>query len=168
MTTLIVSLLLAAVPVGGSFGDAEATTVSLGETSMVIDLTVEVPEDTQAVIVHMGLAGENMRFPMLATETAGLWRLRTEVARKNWQVVFEMLGPVSEVSQPMTLGFLGAQLEPEPGPTTSVTTPEDDLSGETQRWGYLALALAAASLSALAFWVLGAKDKDPENGNEEE
>lgn len=166
MKALLAGLLIAAVPVGGSFGDAEATTVSLTETSVVIDLTVEVPEETQAVIVHIGLTGENMRFPMVPRATPGLWGLQTELERKNWQIVFEILGPDSELSQPMTIAFLGAELnlETDPGPDD----PDEGISRETRRWGWLGLALAAASLSLLAFWVLGGKDDESEDGNEEE
>lgn len=166
MRTFLVGILIASVPVGGSFGDAEAKTVRLTEDSVVIDITVEVPEETQAVIVHIGLQDENRMFPMVPRSRPGLWGLQTELERRNWQVVFEILGPESELSDPMTIAFLGAvldiEVEPEPG------SPDDGLSRDTRRWGWLGLAFAAGSLSLLAFWVLGGKDRESDGGGEEE
>lgn len=170
MLTLLAAVILAAVQIGGSFGEAEATTVSINESSMVVSLSVEVPQEAQAVVVHMGLEGETMVFGMLPGPTPGLWVITREVARKNWQVAFEFIGPVSEISPAMTLGFLGADLSldlPDPGDPGG--EPDDGLSRETQRWGYLGIALAAASLSLLAFWVLGGESRDiKEAGTEEE
>ncbi len=169
MRSALVGLLLASVPVGGSFGEAGATTISINETSMVIDVTVEVPEDTQAVVIHIGLEGETTVLPMVPRSTPGTWGIRTEVARKNWQVIFEILGPLKEVSGPMTLGFLGADFS-LPGDTTIPDGSGEDegITRETKRWGYLGLAFGAAALSLLAFWVLGAEDKESGEKSEEE
>jgi hypothetical protein len=76
--------------------------------------------------------------------------------------VFEVIGPNGGLSDPATLSQLGAEL---------VVTPEDvesdeGLDSSTTRWGWLGLALGAASLSLLAFWVLG--DRERHTGEEEE
>lgn len=169
MSALVTVLILAAVQVGGSFGEAEATTVSLEENSMVIDLTVEVTTSADAVIVHLGLDGETTRIPMLPREGVGVFGITTEVARKNWIVNFEILGPESEISQPLTLGFLGAQLSEDPEAEGPGESTDEGISRETRRWGFLGLALGAAALSLLAFWVLGGEDrKSKEDGGEEE
>jgi hypothetical protein len=39
---------------------------------------------------------------------------------------------------------------------------EDELSNESRRSLWLAIALGAGSLSLLAFWVLGSRDEDEE------
>lgn len=158
MGVLITALVVAAVSVGGVFGQAEATTVSRDANTMVVALTIEVPEDAQAVMLHMGLGGETRVLGMLPSQTPGLWAITTEVEPKNWQVAFEVLGPTSAMSQVMTLAFLGADIDPTPDPTTP--DAGDDDASEARRWGFLGLAFGAASLSLLAFWVLGAKDDE--------
>jgi hypothetical protein len=42
--------------------------------------------------------------------------------------------------------------------STTTTNPED-LPDDVTRWLWLAIAFGAASLSALAFWVLGGDDR---------
>ena len=42
----------------------------------------------------------------------------------------------------------------------TTTTEPDGFSSEARGWGWLALGLAAASLSVLAIWVLGGKDNE--------
>jgi hypothetical protein len=159
--------LLWSVPMGGSFGDAEATTVSLTAESMVIDLRVAVDMEAHAVLAHLSSGQTTMVIP-LVERGEGVYGIRTEMAVKNWIVVFEVLGPEGELSQPVTLGFLGADL----GQPTSTTLEHDPGESsdvdEARRWGFLALAFTAASLSALAFWVLGGRDgEEPPAGEEE-
>jgi hypothetical protein len=52
------------------------------------------------------------------------------------------------------------------GSDTTEGTESAESSPGTQRWLWLGIALAAASLSALAFWVLGERDRpDHEDSN---
>jgi hypothetical protein len=44
--------------------------------------------------------------------------------------------------------------------SAGTTEPEEEpISASTQQWLWLGVALGAASLSALAFWVLGGRDE---------
>jgi hypothetical protein len=166
LSLLIGILIVAAVPMGGGFGDAEATTVTLGSQSMVIDLSVEVEVVADSVLAHLSSGGETMLVPLVEREP-GLYGIRTAMPVKNWVVVFEILGPEGELSQPVSLGFLGAELGS--AATSMPEQGEEVPSGdEARRWGFLALALAAGSLSALAFWVLGGRDAGEEPESEEE
>lgn len=165
MILLLVSL-VAAVPLGGSFGDAQATTISLSAQSMVIDLTVEVEVDADSVLAHLSSHGETMLLPLVEREP-GVYGIRTEMPVKNWVVVFEILGPQDELSQPASLGFLGAHLGTSTTGAATTGEPGADGGDEARRWGFLALALGAASLSALAFWVLGGRDPEDEKVEED-
>jgi hypothetical protein len=84
------------------------------------------------------------------------------VPRKDHIVVFEVIGPNGALSDPATLSQLGADLVVVP----EDVEPEDGLDTSTTRWGWLGLALGAASLSLLAFWVLG--DREGRSAEEEE
>jgi hypothetical protein len=84
--------------------------------------------------------------------------LQTELRPVDYTVVFEVLGPDPEQSDPVRLSALGADFGAVP---VATLPPEEDdgFSPAAKRWGWLALALAAASLAVLAFWVLGDKDR---------
>lgn len=158
MMAVLAAMLLAAVPMGGVFGDAEARTISRGEQSMVIELTVEVEVAADSVLAHLSSGGQTMLIPLIERQP-GLYGIRTELPVRNWVVVFEVLGSEGELSQPVSLGFLGADLG---SAATSIPELDDEEpeASEARRWGFLALALAAGSLSALAFWVLGGRDRE--------
>jgi hypothetical protein len=157
---LLAFVVLAAVELGGGFGSASAGTTDLSDTSMTVELTVEVKVSAQAVVAHLVVKDDDPVTLPLLDRGDGTFGIRTELARKDYVVVFEALGDPGAVSQGVTLTGLGASL-------TEVTGPEgrepgsddgDGLSDQTQRFGWLALALGAASLSALAFWVLGGRE----------
>lgn len=151
--------LLAAVILGGVFGSASATVESMDDDVMVIDLQVEVMEAPGSVVAHLTFDNtEALTLPLL-DRGDGAFGIRTELEPKNYVVVFEAVG--EESSDPVSLTQLGADLLPESGPAT--TDPDDDgLSDESQRSLWLAVALGAASLSLLAFWVLGGRGKEEE------
>lgn len=155
---------LAAVQLGGGFGEASADVVSLSERSMVIDLEVEVTASSSAVVAHLTFDGDPTLTMPLLDRGGGVFGTRTELEPKNYIVVFEAVGSPGEVSQPVSLAELGADLDSPLVATAPTTAAEEEgLSRETRSVGWLALALAAASLSALAFWALGDR-----NGGEEE
>jgi hypothetical protein len=151
--TWLLAIALAAVQLGGSFGSASASTVSLGATTMIIDLEVEVLVSAEAVVAHLSVEDETLVIPLLERD-GGTYGIRTEVPLKNHVVVFEALGENGALSQPVTLSGLGAELTASTG-----DGEEDGLTGGTTRWGWLGLALGAASLSLLAFWVLGGREE---------
>lgn len=153
--------LLAAVELGGAFGSASATVDSIDDASMVVTLEVEVTVSAQAVVAHLTFAEEPSRPLSLLDRGAGVFGIRTELEPKNYIVVFEVIGEQSELSEPKTLSELGADLvaEREGGDPD----PEGEQSSANSQLGWLALALGAASLSALAFWALGGREEAREH-----
>jgi hypothetical protein len=145
--------LLAAVLIGGAFGSAGATVESATEEMIVVDIEVDVIEPADNVVAHLVFQEEEPLTLPLLDRGGGTFGIRTELEPKNYAVVFEIVG--GETSSPVLLSQLGADLGPESGPTTTV---DEGLSDESQGLLWLAIALGAASLSALAFWVLGGRD----------
>lgn len=152
-----VRLLVAAIVLGGAFGQASATVVSQEGDVMVVELTVEIQESAESVVAHLSFQGEpELTLPLL-DRGGGIFGLRTELEPKNYFVVFETLGQDGHSSNPVSLTDLGAEFGPDRS-TTTTTEPEEGLSDESQRMMWLAIALGAASLSLLAFWTLGGRD----------
>lgn len=150
-------LLLAAVVLGGAFGQASATVVSQEGDVMVVELTVEILESAESVVAHLSFQGEpELTLPLL-DRGGGIFGLRTELEPKNYFVVFETLGEDGDSSDPVSLTDLGAELGSDRSSTTT-TEPDEGLSEESRRMLWLAIALGAASLSLLAFWTLGGRD----------
>ena len=81
-----------------------------------------------------------------------------------------MIGDDPASSGPVSLTQMGADLGPGAASATTTTPEDDELSRESRALLWLAIALAAASLSVLAFWVLGGRRTDPDEsaGLEEE
>ena len=157
-------LLLAAVVLGGPFGSASAELVDREPSVMTIDLEVELEISVQAVVAHLSFDGvPELKLPLL-DRGDGVFGLTTQLAPRNYVVVFDAIGPGGGLSQPVTLHQLGVVLVSGTGSATT----EAGLSGDTQRVGWLAMAFAAASLSALAVWVLGERDDEEGPGSAEE
>jgi len=158
----IVALL--AVEVGTGFGPATATVVSTTDESMIVDLHVEVVGPADSVVVHLALADEDpITLPMVPRDD-GSYGVTTEVKAADYQVVFETLGESGTQSDPVAISDLGVDNQGEPGAAPS-TTEVPERSPGTQRWLWLGVALGAASLSALAFWVLGDRDGSEDEGD---
>jgi hypothetical protein len=155
---LLAALLFLSVELGGAFGAASAEVVSQDEESMTIELRVEVDGDVDAVVAQLALTGEEPLALPLIDRGDGSFGITTEVRPADYQVVFEALGEVSSQSQPVTLSDLGVELDD--GGTG--TTADEGLSSDTIGWGWLAVAFGAASLAALAFWVLGGREEGDE------
>jgi hypothetical protein len=165
MTRASAAILLA-VGLGAGFGTATATVESMSEESMVIDLRVEVEGAPDSVVAHLTLPEEDtITIPMLVRE-AGVYGVTTEIKPANYVVVFEVIGDPGAESNPVSLGELGVDFSSSQG-----TIPPDEetpISSSTQQWLWLGVALGAASLSALAFWVLGGRDEPTPAGDPEE
>lgn len=168
LVTWLAVALMAAVQLGGAFGSATADAEPSSASSIVLNLEVDVRASAQAVVAHLTFQGEpDIALPLL-DRGGGSYGIRTEIKRQNYLVVFEAIGAVDGLSIPVSLAELGVELGSLGGVSTS-STPDDGLfSAETRGFGWLALGLAAASLSALAFWVLGGRDRDGELVDEEE
>ena len=150
--------ILAAVILGGVFGSASATVVEMDDAVMTVEIEVEVGVPGDSVVAHLAFEEERVLTLPLLDRGDGVFGITTELEPKNYVVVFEVVGEDS--SEPVTLTQLGAELGPESGSAT--TTEPDALSQDSQRLLWLAVALGAASLSVLAFWVLGGKGKEDE------
>lgn len=147
--------LVAAMILGGIFGSASAEIDSVEDSVMVVDLSVEVLSTTDTVVAHLSFEDDPTLTLPLLERGGGSFGITTELEAKNYLVTFEVVG--EETSEPVSLVELGADLVPESGPTT--TTEPGELSDASQRALWLAIALGAASLSVLAFWVLGGRDE---------
>ena len=156
--TVAALLLLAAVQVGSGFGSASSQVDELSETSMTIDIEVEVRTTAQAVWSHLRFGNDpELTLPLL-DRGGGTFGIRTELDRKNYTVVFEAIGDEAAVSDPVSLTEMGADLSAGGDGSFPGSGDEDGgLSPETRRLGWLALGLGAAALSALAFWTLGGR-----------
>jgi hypothetical protein len=162
----LATVVLFAVEVGSGFGTASASVVTMTDQSMVVDLRVEVETSADSVVVHLALPDEEtITLPMLERDD-GAYGVTTEVKRANYFVVFESIGDPGAESDQISLTDLGVDLSSTSGTTT--TTGSEELSAGTQQWLWLGIALGAASLSALAFWVLGGRDRDKETDEPEE
>lgn len=155
---ILVMAVVAAVTLGGAFGEAGASTVSVESETVVIDIYVDVAVSAQSVVAHLSAADDDTKIIALIHRGGPRYGLRTELPRKDYLVVFEAIGETPQLSPPATLTALGAQLTVPPPSGSPDAEDVADESRESTRWGWLALALGAASLSALAFWVLGARD----------
>lgn len=164
-------LLLAAVEFSGAFGFARAELVERTPDSMTIDLEVEVLVSVDAVVAHLSFDREPELTLPLRHRGDGVFGLTTELAPRNYVVVFDAIGPRGEVTDPVTLHQLGVDLVSGSGMETGTTTTEaEGLTEASRRVGWLAVAFAAASLSALAVWVLGdgQEEDEAEAGSAEE
>jgi len=154
----LAALVLFAVELGAGFGAATATVVSTTDESVVVEFHVEVEAPADSVVLHLALAGEDpIRVPMVERDDES-YGVTTEVKAANYRVVFEALGDPGAQSSPVSLIELGAELAGGPE-APGDTTESEERSPGTQRWLWLGVALGAASLSALAFWVLGDRDE---------
>lgn len=157
----LVRALIAAVILGGAFGTASATVVSIEDDVMVVDISVEVQSSAEAVVAHLAFEEEPVLTLPLLDRGESVFGIRTELEPKNYAVVFEVVGEETSSSEPVSLTQLGTALGPESGTATTTTVADDALSRESRALLWLSVALGAASLSVLAFWVLGGRrDRD--------
>ncbi len=149
---------LLAVELGAGFGAASAELVSTSSNAIEVDLRVEVTQSAVTVIAHLVAEGESpVALPLLQREP-GVFGIRTELKPINYRVVFELFGPDPAQSEPRSLMELGVSFAGVESQATTTTDPEE-LPADVTRWLWLAIAFGAASLSALAFWVLGGDER---------
>jgi len=166
LTKALGVVFLAALEIGGAYGDASAEVRSIEETSLIVDIEVEILASATAVVAHLEFDDDPALALPLLDRGGGVFGITTELERKNYVVVFEAVG--QDLARPVFLTDLGADLNPDDGDSGgSEPTPDDSISDQTRQMGWLALGLGAASLSALAFWVLGGRDKKATSDEEE-
>jgi hypothetical protein len=166
-----VRALVAALILGGVFGTASATVETTDGDTMLLDLSVGVQTSAEAVIAHLTFDEEPIVSLPLLDRGGGIFGIRTELEPKNYVVVFEIIGEEGAMSGPVALTDLGADLGPDAQFSTTTTEADDGgLTRESRQLLWLAVALAAGSLSVLAFWVLGGGrgQKEPGDALEEE
>lgn len=156
-----IGAVLLALELGAGFGAASAELLSTSGNAMEIELRVEVRQSAETVVAHLSFENDTPIALPLVQREAGVFGIRTELAKKNYRVIFEIVTPAPASSEQRSLMELGLSIpfDQEPA-TTTVTGGETPLSERTRGWGWLALALGAAALSALAFWALGGRDDD--------
>lgn len=158
-----VGVVLVALELGAGFGAASAESLAATGTTMEIELSVEVRQPSEAVVAHLSFEDmDPITLPLLQRED-GLYGIRTEVARVNYRVVFEVVGTNSSTSDQHSLAELGLEFPAEVGPTTTLEKSQRAFSATTRGWGWLSLALGAAALSALAFWALGGRSEQSDD-----
>lgn len=125
---------------------------------MVVEIEVEVLGAAESVVAHLEFDDDpGLTLPLLP-RGEGRYGLVTELEAKNFMVVFERLGGTGAISDPVSMADLGIDLVGEGEGFESPGDEDVGLSTEALRNLWLAVALAAGSLSALAFWVLGGRD----------
>jgi len=165
MKAVAVTLMLA-LELGGAFGAATATVDSISDDSMILTLEVELRSSAQSVVAHLAFDTDPQIAIPLLERGGGLFGITTELAAKNYAVVFEAIGVEDGLSPAALLSDLGADFGDSDVPTPTTEPPPDEgLSAETRRFGWLALALAAGSLSVLALWVIIGRDKEDEDSD---
>jgi hypothetical protein len=157
MIRLAASVILA-VELGGGFGAATAAVVSSDDDSAIVEIEVEFGGGADTVVAHLSLPGEETIVLPLLPRDNGVYGVTTELKLADYSVVFEVVGATGTQSEPVTLSDLGADLASEDG-VTGTTETENGEDPETRRWLWLGVALGAASLSVLAFWVLGGREE---------
>lgn len=144
---------IAAVVLGGAFGEASASGRQVSAANIEVDLTVEATE-VEAVVAHLIEPGAEQETVPLVDRGGGVFGIILELRKADYVVVFETFANgVSNQSQPLRLTELG--LDPAligvlPFPTTTVS----EYSTGTRMWGWAGLALAALALALLAWWAL--------------
>lgn len=160
----LTAALVLALELGSGFGTARAELIESDADSMGVEIEVEVDGTPDAVVAHLSLTGEPELVLPLISRDDGVYGIATELKPANYLLVFEAVGDTPAQSEPVSLSDLGVDLT---AVGVTATTTEDGYSAETTGWGWLALAFAAASLAALAFWVLGGRDRDEASGSDE-
>lgn len=164
-----VAVVLLAVELGAGFGAASAELFSTSSNAMEIELRVEVRQSADSVVAHLSFPDRDpITLPLVARDP-GVFGIRTEVSRVNYQVVFETIGETGAQSTPHSLVDLGLEFPDDAASTTTSTTLDESFTSQTTNWGWLAIALGAAALSLLAVWVLGGDDQSvSENSTDED
>jgi hypothetical protein len=150
MGSLIVALALT-VELGGVFGTASAVGTEIDESTIQVDLTVEMSAGG-SVVAHLLEPGGEDRTVALDERLPGVYGGVFETRKVDLVVVFEAVGPPSVQSQSVQLTELG--LDPALLQTDPDGEEDDGPDAVTESWGWLAVAFGAGALAFLAWWAL--------------
>lgn len=140
--------------VGGFFVEPAVEGRETSAVRMEIDVSVSAAPGG-SVVAHLIDPGGNQQTVALRERSSGRYGGIIEVGRVDLVVVFEALDGLGTQSEPARLTDIGldrALLGALPVAPTATTVP--GVSASTRQWGWLALAMAALSLAALALWAL--------------
>jgi hypothetical protein len=156
------ALVMMSVQLVGGFGPAQADATVVDSSTLEISVTVEASPGTD-VVVHMLDPGGDQRTVAMIESSPGVYRTVFQTRPLDLVAVFEDLAGSAQ-SDPVRLSELGVAPELVGAAPLTPTGPEP----EDRSLLWLGGALAAASLSALAFWVLGGGDRPTRAGRHTE
>lgn len=139
--------------VGGSFVGPTVEGRETSATTMEIDISVSGAPGG-SVVAHMIEPGGRQETFALRERSSGRYGGIFEVGRMDLVVVFEALDGTGTQSEPFRLTDIGLDRALLGALPVAPTTTPSGVSSETRGWGWLALAMTAAALAALALWAL--------------
>ncbi len=162
--------LLLLIPLAAPFGEATATATAVDD-GLRLEVSVEVEGSPVAVVVR-GVASGNAELPPVAlgNKGDGLWAGIVELpVVENIRMGFEIIpergpGVVSELHTLTELGVDRAIFALDDAPT-GFGEASPLVTEEGRRWGWLALAAAAAALMLIALWVADVFGGRPNRGD---
>ncbi|MDJ0953568.1 MAG: hypothetical protein QNJ81_07810 [Acidimicrobiia bacterium] len=173
--TVLVSIILALLPLSAPFEEATATATSL-DGGLQIDVAVVV-EGTPVAVIVRGIAPGDSELPpvALADRGDGRWEGIVQLpVVENILIGFESIprqGPaiVSELHTLTELGVDSAIFSLD-NPDSGFGEDDDSLvTPEGARWGWLGLAAGTAALALIAYWTVGSvRARDDEESEPEE
>lgn len=151
--------------VGGSFVGPTVEGRETSATTMEIDLSVSGTPGG-SVVVHVIEPGGLQETFALRERSSGRYGGVFEVRRIDLVVVFEALDGAGTQSVPFRLTDIGLDRALLGALPVAPSTTPSGVSSETRGWGWLALAMTAAALAALAFWALPDRPETEETPGE--
>jgi hypothetical protein len=139
--------------VGAFFGDPAVEGRETTAAMMEIDLSVSAPPGG-SVVAHLIDPGGLQHTVALREREPGLYGGLVEVRRADLIVVFEAVDQGGAQSAPHRLTDIGLDRALLGALSVAPTTTAPEVSASTRNWGWLALALGAASLALIALWAL--------------
>lgn len=139
--------------VGGSFVGPTVEGRETSATTMEIDISVSGAPGG-SVVAHVIEPGGRQETFALRERSSGRYGGIFEVGRVDLVVVFEALDGTGSQSEPFRLTDIGLDRALLGALPVAPTTTTSGVSSETRGWGWLALAMTAAALAALALWAL--------------